>query len=256
MYEFRWTAAANDAVWATIGAALRRDGVPAPERLTRGAPLQATWRDPGLVLGQTCGYPYRHGLVDVVEIVATPRYGFEGCEGPRHCSFLVVRADDPRRELAAFAGARAAINARDSNTGMNLFRACVAPLAANGRLFADVIVTGAHVASVEAVASGRADIAAIDCVTFAQLRRGRPDLIAAVSAIGRTPATPGLPLIAGRGLAPRVREALFAALAEPALADAWAALGVVGADVLAPQDYAAIDALEAAAARLGYRELS
>ena len=67
MYEFPWTAPALDAVWGWIGAFLRDRGVAAPASLTRDLPLQTLWRHPGLVLGQTCGYPYRHGLADAVE---------------------------------------------------------------------------------------------------------------------------------------------------------------------------------------------
>src|SRR5665811_293725 len=103
-------------------------------------------------------------------------YGFEGCEGAKHCSFLIVRRGEAERGLAGFRGARAAINARDSNTGMNLFRAAIAPLAKGHPFFSDVVVTGAHALSFAAVAEGTADIAAIDCVSFGLLRRGRAEL--------------------------------------------------------------------------------
>ena len=259
MYEFPWTAPALDAVWGWIGAFLRDRGVAAPASLTRDLPLQTLWRHPGLVLGQTCGYPYRHGLADVVELAATPVYAFDGCEGANHCSFLVVRADDPRRDLADFRGSRAAINARDSNTGMNLFRAALAPLAHGAPFFAEVAITGAHAASLAAVAAGTSDIAAIDCVTFGLLAKGRPELVAGVRVLACSPSSPGLPFIASAALPAEqralVREALFAALEAPALSEAWRALGVVGAEVLGPGAYGRIDELEAAAG-LGYVELA
>jgi hypothetical protein len=49
-----------------------------------------------LLLGQTCGYPYWKTLRREVEVLATPIYGFAGCEGPYHRSFLIAHGDDPR----------------------------------------------------------------------------------------------------------------------------------------------------------------
>ena len=259
MYDFPWTAPALDAVWAWMAEYLRQLGLAAPALLSRDLSLEILWRSPELVFGQTCGYPYRHGLGDLVELIATPVYAFEGCEGPRHCSFIVVNGNDPRADLAAFRGARAAINGRDSNTGMNLFRAALAPLADGAPFFAEVVVTGAHAASLAAVAAGSSDIAAIDCVTFGLLARGRPELVAEVRVLGRTPWSPSLPFIASLALPAErrawVREALFAGLREPSLSAAWATLGVVGAEVLEPSAYLRIDELEAEAAALGYPKL-
>jgi ABC-type phosphate/phosphonate transport system substrate-binding protein len=258
MYDFAGTAGALDAVWEYIGARLRAAGVDAPLRLTRVSDLAAQWRDPGLLLGQTCGYPYRRSLKDVVEIIATPKFGFEGCEGADHCSFLIVRRDDPRAKLSDFRGARAAINARDSNTGMNLFRAAVAPQARDGRFFGEVIVTGAHAASLAAITAGEADIAAVDCVSFGLIARFDPAAVSDIRILARTPASPGLPFIASRGLPPEVRAAtrvaLLAALAAPRLRAAWKTLGIVGAAVMSTNEYERIDKIEAEAIALGLRQ--
>jgi ABC-type phosphate/phosphonate transport system substrate-binding protein len=260
MYEVPWTAPALDAVWGWMGSFLRERGVAAPARLSRDLTLDATWRSRELLFGQTCGYPYRHALSDLVELIATPAYAFEGCDGPRHGSFIVVRRDDRRSDLAEFRGSRAAINGRDSNTGMNLFRAALAPSAQGARFFAEVVVTGAHAASLAAVVAGTSDIAAVDCVTFGLLAQGRPALVADVRVFARTPLSPGLPFIASLALPVEqravVREALFAALAEPSLSEAWMALGVVGAEILPPEAYERIDELKAGAAALGYAELN
>ena len=72
MYDFPWTAAANDALWASISARLSAADVRAPMRLTRVGDLAAQWRDPRLVFGQTCGYPNVTGLKDAVTPIATP----------------------------------------------------------------------------------------------------------------------------------------------------------------------------------------
>ena len=175
MYDFPWTAGANDALWASISARLTEAGVQSPTRLTRGGDLAALWRRPGLILGQTCGYPYVTGLKDAVRLIATPEYGFPGCEDTSHRSFIIRGGRDPRRELGEFRGATAALNAHDSNTGINLFRATIASVAGGAPFFRAILVTGSHEASVEAVAEGHADLASIDCVSFALLRRGRPE---------------------------------------------------------------------------------
>ena len=107
MYNFPEIAAANDAFWRSIARRLRAHGLEAPERLERGRSLAALWRDPRLLFSQTCGYPYAKGLSDTVVLIATPQYAFSGCEGPSHSSFVVSRADDPRRSLEAFRGASA-----------------------------------------------------------------------------------------------------------------------------------------------------
>ena len=47
---------------------------------------------PASFFGQTCGYPYVSGLKDAVRLIATPEYGFPGCEGASHRSFIIRAA--------------------------------------------------------------------------------------------------------------------------------------------------------------------
>ncbi len=260
MYDFPLVAAANDALWASIATRLVEAGVRAPMRLTRVGDLAALWRHSGLIFGQTCGYPYVTALKQTVTLVATPEYSFPGCEGASHRSFILRRADDPRRALGEFRGAVAALNARDSNTGMNLFRATIAPVAGGAPFFSSTVITGSHEASVTAVAEGGADLASVDCVSFALLKRGRPELTKRVAIVAESPLSPCLPFIASVSLpAPTivaVRKALFAALADPNLAEARAALGLKGARVATPADYDRVIALERDAAAKGYAQLA
>jgi ABC-type phosphate/phosphonate transport system substrate-binding protein len=260
MYDFPWTAAANDALWAAIAARLDEAGVEAPKTLTRGGDLDAQWRDPCLVFGQTCGYPYATRLKEAVALIAAPIYAFPGCVDASHRSFIVRRAGDPRRALSEFRGATAALNAYDSNTGMNLFRAALAPLAGGAPFFRAIALTGSHEASVTAVAEGQADLVSIDCVSFAFLERGRPELIERVAVVAESPRSPSLPFIAAAGLGARaiatVREALFAALADPNLAEARAALGLMGARSITPADYDCVIEMERDAAAAGYPVLA
>ena len=260
MYDFAWTAPALDAFWDALSKRLRRDGIDAPAKLARGRPIDEAWRDPALIFGQTCGYPYWKSLRDRVALIATPTYGFEGCEGADHCSFLVARREHARGGLDGFRGGRAAINSHDSNSGANLFRAAIALVAGGRPFFGEVIVTGAHALSLAALVEDRADIAAIDCVSFALLNRGRPELVNRLEVVGRTPLSPSLPFIASAALAPQtltaIRRCLFETLADARLAGDFAALGLTGAQVLEPSAYARIGQLEDAAIALGYRELA
>ena len=253
MYDFPWLGAATDRLWASLRDSLRAQGIAAPERLTRDGELHVIWADDGLLLGQTCGYPFWTTLRRNAEILATPIYGFAGCEGPNHRSFLIARHDDARATLAEFRGDRAALNGFDSNSGMNLFRAAVAPLAGGKPFFADVIETGSHAQSVAAVVEGRADIAAIDCVTHALLARGAARLVAATKIIGETQASPALPFIASRALAPEIRAAVRRALCGLAPIPE---LGLAGVAFLPETAYGRVAEIEREAQELGYPRLA
>jgi ABC-type phosphate/phosphonate transport system substrate-binding protein len=260
MYDFPWTAAANDALWTAISARLAEAGVQSPTRLARGGDLAALWRHPALIFGQTCGYPYASGLKDAVTLVAAPEYSFSACEEALHRSFIIRRASDPRCVLKEFRGAVAALNAHDSNTGMNLFRGMIAPIAGGAAFFSSLVVTGSHEASVVAVDNGEADLASIDCVSFALLKRGRPELMERVAIVTESPLLPCLPFIAASSLPAltiaAVRKALIAALADPDLAETRAALGLKGARAATPADYRRVIDIEREAAALGYAQLA
>jgi ABC-type phosphate/phosphonate transport system substrate-binding protein len=253
MYDFPWVRAAHDRLWAHVRDRLRAQGIAAPDALDRTRDLHEGWADPGLILGQTCGYPFWKGLRRQVELLATPVYSFPGCEGASHRSFLIAHADDTRETLAEFRNTRAAANSGDSNTGVNLFRAAVAPLADGQPFFLDIIETGAHGASVSAIVDGRADIAAIDCVTYALLARGASGLMARVKVIGETQPTPGLPFIANRALPSATRAAVREALrALPPIPE----LGLTAVAFLPETAYAVIGEIEAGAVEAGYPRLA
>jgi ABC-type phosphate/phosphonate transport system substrate-binding protein len=190
MYDLGELHAANDALWAAVA---RR--VDAPIALTRGVELMSVWTDPGLLLAQTCGYPLVTSLDGRVRYLGTPCYDVPGCEGPNYRSALIVRAADRATHLRDLRGGNCAINDLASNSGMNVLRAEIAPLAEGGRFFGDTLLTGSHAASAEAVARGQADLASIDCVTWAHLQRYRPPITDQLRVLSWTVATPGLPFI-------------------------------------------------------------
>ena len=231
-----------------------------PQALDWPEDLLAHWRDPQLLLGQTCGYPLTHALAGAVQLVGVFRYSAPGCDGIFCRSQLVARTEDAGRTLADFRGLRVAFNSDDSQSGYNALRAAVAPLARHGRFFAEALATGGHAASMAAVQQGRADIAAIDCVTLDGLRRNMPQTLAGLCTIGQTMAYPGLPLITGHATSAAELQALQAVLAalvrDPAAADALAALGITGFQTLPINTYQVCIDMRLQAQALGYAELA
>ena len=257
MYDLPAARWATDALWSALAAALTARGIAAPGALDRRAAYQSVWREPGLLLSQTCGYPYVTALRGRVQLVATPAYRAPGCVGARYASALIVRDGDPAASLSDLRDRRVAFNSIDSQSGHNALRAAVAPLARDGRFFAGSIATGAHRASAAAVAAGTADLCAVDCVTWALLSRHEPEAVAGLRVLGHTASAPGLPLIAGP-TAPvaAIRAALAEVMADPRLADARDALLLEGCEVLPDADYDAILAMEREAGARGYHRLT
>lgn len=261
MYDLPTLRWAQDAFWHLLAEALRAEGFEeVPKDLTRPDDLVAFWRAPDLLFGQTCGYPLMTLLAGQVRVIATPVYDALGCEGHYYCSHIVTRADDAGSGLADILGRRAVINGWESHSGMNALRYSFAPLVA-GRTgcFAKVLVSGSHRRSMEMVAEGLADIAAIDCVTYATVAATAPALTERLQILASSRKAPGLPFIT-RGAASdeelfRLRRALHAALAEPAGAKARQALLLAGAVDTNEDDYQAILDMEREAGALGYAEL-
>jgi ABC-type phosphate/phosphonate transport system substrate-binding protein len=261
MYDPPWLHGANDALWSVLARHLRDNGFAAiPERLDRDRPLAAIWADPDLVLAQTCCYPLATTLAGAVTPVAAPVYAWPGCRGATHRSFLVVREASPFQNLSDLRGRRLAVNGFDSNTGMNLLRAAVAPLAGGHAFFGSVTVTGAHLSSMSAVARGEADLAAVDCVTFGLAARHRPDLAAGLRVIGETEPSPALPFVTRREASAEAvaaaRTALRAALADAGVAEACTRLGLAGVEPLPADACAQVLALERDAVAAGYPRLA
>lgn len=237
MYDRPEIASETDAFWAHLAEEIRACGLDAPGALNRDIPARRLWADPGLVLGQTCGLPYVKALQGRAGLVGTPAYALEGCRPGWYRSALVVHAGDDAATLADLRGAVPAINARDSQSGYAALMHATAEYARDGTFFAAPILTGAHTASAEAVASGRARIAALDAVSWALMQR-YDGVAQQLRVIDWTAPTPGLPLITGR---PR-NAGLLAEAVETAIATLESrvreALLLEGFARLVPEDYA------------------
>lgn len=252
MYDLPELVAATDAWWAGLARALACWGfAPVPPRLDRSEPIAAVWRSPDLLVSQCCGRDLVGHLAGIVVPVALPTYAAPGCGPGRYRSFLVVRRDDPRRGLADFAGAVAAINYTGSHSGFVALAYALASAGLPERCLAHGRLTGSHRASLLAVARGEADLAAIDCVTHALLTDVEPGLVARTRILAETEPAPALPYVTVAGRPEREHHLILAALqeaaADPALAGPRAMLRLEGFLPASLADFARTTAMAEAA---------
>lgn len=151
--------------------------------------------DPALWFGQTCGYPLMTSLRNTMTPISVPVFDVLGCQQKRYSSLLIVADDSQINTTEDCRGLRAAINTSDSNSGMNLLRHAVASFNQNGKFFSQINLSGSHLQSLNQVANGSADIAAIDCVSYRLIEDSWPELATRVRSIGFTAKTCGLPFV-------------------------------------------------------------
>ena len=234
MYDWPEIRAETNRFWALIRDHLRRAGIDAPDHLDREKDLRQSWLSPDLLLSQTCGLPYRSELHEQVSLVGTLDHGLTDAPAGYYYSAIITRRDEAL-PLAAYASKRFACNGLESQSG---FAAPQNHAQRSGFSFTDVCISGAHGESARAVAEGRADIAAIDAVTWRLIQSHLPELAAQLRVIERTLPTPGLPLITAQDPAP-ITAAVRAALADLPTEDREA-LGLRGLALIPKSAYLAI----------------
>ncbi len=219
--------------------------------------LPGLWLAPELLVSQTCGYPLMTQLRDQVRVIGRPRYELPHSSNGSHCSLLLTRDDNPRASLADFYNSRGVINGYDSNSGMNLLRERLAPLQQGGRFFASVGVSGAHRESLRWLREGRADLAAIDSVTYAYLARFAPLEVAGLRLVSASAPSPTLPYIGSLGFSDEqvayIREAMNLALQD--LPQVVQTLGLQAVLPASEDDYQVLLDYQQQAASAGYSVL-
>jgi ABC-type phosphate/phosphonate transport system substrate-binding protein len=261
MYDFPELASAHDQLWSGLRRRLIDAGITQPpRRLTRGMHHEEIWRHPSLLLAQACEYPLAKFYAQQVRLVATPRYEVPGCAGSTYRSVILVRGSDKAQTLPGLKGSRCVINDPSSNSGMNLLRASIAPYANGGPFFHSIRISGSHRESVRTLASGEADVSAVDCVSWAHLQRIDPPATAQLKIVDWSPSTPSLPFVTAASssddLLVRLRSALCALAEDSAWRTAREALFLEGFDVNPETEFTEVLRLEAAASRWGYAKLS
>ena len=259
MYDWPEVHDAVDALWSAIADCLRAAGIDAPTTLWRydgGATLDDLWTDPDLLVAQTCGLPVVDFLRGRIEVLGSLDHGVEGCAPGDYRSVLVCRADDPAESLEGFRGRRAIVNSYESQSGYGALVTTVAPLAVDGRFFDELVDSGTHRFSLRAVADGRADLAAIDVVSW-RLGLAHEPAVDDLRIVAWTEPTPGLPLVTGwaqAGLWETLNEAISAAVADLHVA-VREPLHLYGYRPRPTSDYEVIAERLAAAATAGYSPL-
>lgn len=192
MYDWPEIREATDCLWRAVHQQLRERGIEAPGALDRRADPETLWTAPDLLLSQTCGFPYATMLADKVTLAGTPAHAVTGADPGRYFSVLVARKNDAPQHLTDLSGKRFAYNMQHSQSG---FAAPIRFLAEAGQASERApLQTGAHRASIRAVAQGEADWAAIDAVTWELAKRHEP-ASRHLTVFAATPETPALPLI-------------------------------------------------------------
>lgn len=221
MYDWPETTAGWDALWRLVRAELSKAGIEAAPELRRDSDPWGMWRDPALILGQTCGWPYVSALRGDVVPLARFDFGLETARPGDYCSVFIAPPGMPLRhgspsELAPLLedpATVAAVNGTDSQSGFRVWGEC---LDASFDMPPErLLVTGSHRASIRAIAEGKATLASIDAVTW-QIALAHEPAAREVAVVARSGDVPGLPLIIAAGLAEH-RETVLAAL-ENALA--------------------------------------
>lgn len=207
MYDRAETREAHDRLYAAF-----RDHLGyGPNALNREIAYDASWNRRDLLLGQICNLPYRVQFRSRLTPIACGDHQLPDTPAGFYYSVFIVREEDADRGLAPAALGRFAYSDAMSHSGWG---APFARLAEQGLQFRDTLRTGSHEASVRAVASGRADLAAIDAVTWRMMCQWDPD-VAALRVIGRTGLSPAMTFVTTAAHDPDVlRPALEAAISD------------------------------------------
>lgn len=260
MYDFPEVRDALGVVWRNVARRLERAGVKdVPAALQHDRSVHDLWNQPTLLLSQCCGYDIVKRYVGELIPLATPRWTAPGCLGSEYASVVLVAEDAQATELEHLRDSICVVNGRESHSGTNSLRALVAPLSRDGRFFGKVLISGAHVSSLALLASGRADVTVVDCVTYALLERYRPSTVAGIRPLCYTQLAPGVPFVIRAGvedeLAAVLQRALLEAFEEPDVQAACKDLFIDGIEVVPASAYERIAELERFAGMHGYPEL-
>jgi ABC-type phosphate/phosphonate transport system substrate-binding protein len=177
-----------------------------------GFDFEALWQHPDLLFAQTCWGPMELWLGGAVQAIGQDDYsGIDGGEGEYYSSAIVMRPSisplagemsaQPTEGGASLqillSGLRLAYNVADSMSGYMSLERDLQAQGASLAAFSERIVSGGHRNSIRMVASGAADVAAVDCKTWALALRFEA-AAKELAVIGWTAKRKGLPFITAR----------------------------------------------------------
>ncbi|MFD1982954.1 phosphate/phosphite/phosphonate ABC transporter substrate-binding protein [Mesorhizobium newzealandense] len=182
------------------------------------------WLHPALLFAQTCWGPMELGLSRHVQVVGQPSYdACEGGQGELYSSALVMRAGEGPEvrspadgraliPLDLIRGKRFTFNSLDSMSGIIALTRDLQAAGESLDILSSRSESGGHRGSIVAVAEGKADVAAIDCGSWALAQRFEP-AARKVVIVGWTGRRKGLPFITAATTPEKTVKALREALA-------------------------------------------
>ncbi len=192
MYDWPEARAANDALWQSVRRALTARHLDSPAALDRMTDPEVAWRSPELLWSQTCGLPLVTSLAGQVQVVGGFSYR-DGMSPGLYHSVIVAREDSPS-EFQDFEGRRAVINGLDSYSGCLALKRMRNDLRVSHHKLGMPSISGGHRDAVKHLAHTKADIAAIDCVSWSLAQRFDEEA-RKLKVIAHTASRPNLPII-------------------------------------------------------------
>jgi phosphonate transport system substrate-binding protein len=180
-------------------------------------PFEAGRADVAFVCGPS--YPLLRAAGRPVEIIAAAPVFDDARNGgrPVYFSDVIVRPDLPVRAFPDLRGATWTYNDRQSLSGWFRMLERLEALGAGREpeaFFSRVFSSGSHVASIDLVARGEADLSAVDSNTLLLARRRDPSLDRRIRTLESWGPSPVQPLIARSGLPAELRARIAEALLE------------------------------------------
>jgi ABC-type phosphate/phosphonate transport system substrate-binding protein len=232
MYPFAPLRPAWDRLWAAV-----HEQLPwSPPSLTWDGEAQEHWTDRACVVAHVCGLPLATTRRRSVDVVGAFALALPEADGHRYRSVIVAARPDTLESFVTPATTLAA-NSDDSLSGWMSLRAAVV---AEGSWPGRVRWTGSHLASVQALHVGAADLASIDELTWAYIGRIHPSLANGLHVVGRGPWVPGPAVVTSSGQVEELRQAFTNAMSDPATRRARAELLLAGFVALDHSDYAGV----------------
>ena len=183
--------------WSALFQSLQRKlDFPGSQRLSiRHDCSEAIYTDPNFFLGQTCGYPYVTRWKHSHDLLAVPVFDFDGCKGTQYSSWFITHRENSASKIEDFRHKTVTLNGHDSNSGMNVLRYEISKLNCPESFFDEVIISGGHATSIKLIEEKKADLAAIDSVSYAHLLQAGLFDPNKIRIIGQSEMTTGLPFI-------------------------------------------------------------
>lgn len=147
----------------------------------------------------------------------------------------------------------------ESHSGMSALRHLVAQCHTGGKFFSSVKVSGSHIASLDRIRRGKANIAAIDSVTLALLSKHQSHTMEGLKILGATYTAPAPPYVVRVDLpekeVTKITDALLETFNEPTLAGYRAQLLLTGLTRARQEDYWVLEAYKDHATKHGFPSL-